>query len=79
MSQKHKFKIENTVYEWPNQFITGSEVRGVGAGIPESMDLYLKVSGQVGLLITNDEKINLDQPGIEKFYCQESSSEAGDN
>lgn len=79
MSKKHKFKIENTVYEWPNQFITGSDVRGVGAGIPESMDLYLKVRGQVGRLISNDEKIDLDQDGIEKFYCQESSSEAGGN
>lgn len=80
MSEKYKFKIENTVYEWPNQFITGSEVRGEGPGIPESMDLYLKIKGQVGRLISNDEKIDLDQKsGIEKFYCQESSSEAGGN
>ncbi|RJX18461.1 MAG: hypothetical protein C4575_10665 [Desulforudis sp.] len=79
MSKKYKFKIENTVYEWHNQFITGAEVRSVGAGIPESMDLYLKLTGKVGRLITNDEKIDLAQEGIEKFYCQESSSTAGCN
>ena len=79
MSKNRKFKIENTSYEWPNQYITGSEIRGVGPGIPESMDLFLKVSGNVGRLIANDEKIDLDQPGIEKFYSQESSSEAGGN
>jgi len=79
MSKKYKFKIENTSYEWQNQFITGSEVRGIGAGIPDSMDLYLKISGKVGRLVAKDEKIDLGQPGIEKFYCQESSSEAGSN
>ncbi|GAB6193927.1 multiubiquitin domain-containing protein [Desulfocastanea catecholica] len=77
MSKKYKFKIENINYEWPNQFITGSEVRGVGAGIPESMDLFIKVSGKSGKLVEKDEKIDLGQPGIEKFYTQESSSDAG--
>lgn len=79
MSEKYKFKIENVTYEWPNQFITGSEVRSLGAGIPESMDLFLKVSGKVGRLVANDERIDLGQHGIEKFYSQESSSEAGGN
>ena len=65
MSQKHKFKIENTVYEWPNQFITGNEVREVGAGIPESMDIFLKISGQVGRLVANDEK---NRPGPEAWH-----------
>lgn len=37
--EKFKFKIENDNYEWDNRFITGLEVRGVGPGIPDSMDL----------------------------------------
>lgn len=77
MKEKYKFKIENENYEWDNQSITGAEVRGVGPGIPESMDLYLKVTGEPGRLIANEDSIDLSKPGIEKFYAQDSSSEAG--
>ncbi|HEY0414155.1 MAG TPA: multiubiquitin domain-containing protein [Allosphingosinicella sp.] len=77
MKKEFKFKIENDTYKWPTQFITGKDVRGVGPGIPESMDLYLKVRGAPGRLIKNDDKVDLDESGIEKFYAQDASSEAG--
>lgn len=77
MSKKFKFKIENETYEWDEQYITGQQVRSVGPGIPESMDLYLKVRGKPGRLVANDERIDLGDPGIEKFYSQEANSEAG--
>lgn len=74
---KFKFKVENETYEWPTQTITGADVRGVGPGIPENMDLFLKVQGAAGRLIANDETVDLGDPGIEKFYAQDASSEAG--
>jgi len=77
MAKKYKFKIENTTYEWESQFITGQQVRAVGPGIPANMDLFLKVAGKPGRLIANDESVDLGQPGIEKFYSQQSSSTAG--
>jgi len=77
MSKKFKFKIENTVYEWDSQFITGEQVRNVGPGIPDNMDLYLKEAGKPGRLIANNESVDLGLPGIEKFYSQQSSSTAG--
>jgi hypothetical protein len=77
MQKKFKFKIENVMYEWDKQFIAGLEVRNVGPGIPESMDLFLKIKGKTGRLVASDEKIDLEEPGIEKFYSQESSSSAG--
>ncbi|MER9331464.1 multiubiquitin domain-containing protein [Mesorhizobium sp. M0488] len=77
--EKYKFKIENESYEWSNQFITGAEVRGLGPGIPDSMDLYMKVAGQPGRLVGADDPIDLRQRGIEKFYAQDASSEAGNH
>lgn len=74
---KYKFKIENENHEWDNQFITGAEVRAVPPGIPETMDLYVKIQGAPGKLVKNEESIDLGQPGIEKFYAQDASSEAG--
>lgn len=77
MAKKYKFKIEHETYEWDRQFITGAEVRAVGPGIPASMDLFMKVAGAAGELIENDRQIDLGQPGIEKFYAQDASSDAG--
>lgn len=77
MAQKFKFKIENETYEWDEQFITGAQVRAVGPGIPASMDLFLKVAGAPGEPIQDDQKVDLGQPGIEKFYSQDASSDAG--
>jgi Multiubiquitin len=77
MPKEYKFKIENTMYEWESKFITGQQVRSVGPGIPDNMDLYLKVQGKPGRLVKNDESVDLSTPGIEKFYSQESSSTAG--
>jgi hypothetical protein len=75
--KKYHFKIENDTYDWPNQIITGADVRGVGPGIPESMDLFVKRKGKPGVLVANTEQFDLDEPGIEKFYAQDASSEAG--
>ena len=77
MAQKYKFKIENETYEWESQFVTGEEIRSVGPGIPASMDLFMKVAGSPGALVANDQKIDLSEPGIEKFYSQDASSDAG--
>lgn len=75
--KEYKVKVENETYEWPNRYITGAQVRGLGPGIPESMDLFLKIQGHAGRLIQNDDIVDLEEPGIEKFYAQDSSSEAG--
>lgn len=75
--KKYHFKIENDSYDWPTQNITGANVRGVGPGIPESMDLFIKRKGKPGVLVANIDEFDLEEPGIEKFYAQDASSEAG--
>lgn len=77
MEKKRHFKIENENHEWPNQFISGSEVRAVPPGIPSNMDLFLKSQGKPGVLIRNEQQVDLDQPGIEKFYSQVADSSPG--
>jgi hypothetical protein len=77
MPKKFKFKIENTTYDWDSQFITGEQVRNVGPGIPDNMELYLKVTGKTGKLIEKNDSVDLMMHGIEKFYTQEGSSTAG--
>lgn len=77
MGQKFKFKIENEMHDWPTQFITGAEVRAIPPGIPASMDLFLKRPGKPGELVENDQQVDLDPSGIEKFYSQVADSTPG--
>ena len=78
MAHQFPFKIENETYHWPQPIITGRDVRGQGPGIPAEMDLYLKVKGQAGRLIGLDEEVDLSDAGLERFYAQNASSEAGE-
>ncbi|MEX0595489.1 MAG: hypothetical protein WD512_03235 [Candidatus Paceibacterota bacterium] len=71
------FKIENKAEKWPKQFITGTEVRAIPPGIPDNMDLFVKRRGEVGVLVKADDRIDLGEPGIEKFYSQAVGSKAG--
>ena len=41
------------------------------------MDLFIKRKNKPGALVANADQFDLDEPGIEKFYAQDSSSEAG--
>lgn len=75
--EKNKFKIENEVYEWENQFITGAEVRSIPPGIPSNMDLFIKRPSKPGELVGNEDKIDLEESGIEKFYSQVADSSPG--
>lgn len=74
---KFNFKIENETYDWPNQFITGAEVRGVPPGIPKNMDLFIKRRGAPGKLVADEDSFDLNEPGIEKFYSQVADSSPG--
>lgn len=43
------------------------------------MDLFLKRQGKAGQLVGNGDKVDLDEPGIEKFYSQVADSSPGIN
>lgn len=75
--KEFKFKIENEMHKWPTQFITGAEVRSVPPGIPSNMDLFVKRRGNPGVLVKNEDRFDLDDPGIEKFYSQVADSSPG--
>ena len=77
MKKKYHFKIENVPHEWEGQFITGAQVRAIPPGIPSNMDLFIKRQGKPGVLVDNNDSINLDEPGIEKFYSQLADSSPG--
>jgi hypothetical protein len=77
MSQKYKFKLGNETHDWPQAIITYEDLAAYPPGLPPGTDLYVKEKGQPGRLIKPGEQFDLSQPGIEKFYIDDSKSSAG--
>lgn len=66
----YKFKVHNVNYETRNRFITGREVlTTAGLVPPEHYKLDLKTQGNRYREIALDERVDLDEPGIEKFVA----------
>ena len=63
MSRKYPLKVENNPISGTNPLSLGRDVRGLGPGIPNEMDLYLKEKGKPGRLIGLDDKVDLTEPG----------------
>ena len=65
---KYKYKVRNQTFESSSRFITGREVlESAGLIPPSNFKLDLKLKGNVYREIRLEEKVDLAEPGIEKF------------
>jgi len=63
-----KFIVDGKLYDWPEQFITGKQIREL-AGIDANDKIFLdNKKPYVDNQIENDEKVDLARPSIERFY-----------
>ncbi len=70
-----KITINDNKYDWPNQYITGAEIRKV-AHIPETDEIYLAVKKPwEDELITNETRVNLARPEVEHFFSETKEKE----
>jgi hypothetical protein len=70
----HTLIVEGKEFEWPNQFISGAEVKKIG-GLPKESKLYLVVADPWDdELIEDDTKVNLARPEIEQFLTKKKLS-----
>ena len=64
-------KINGKEYEWPKQYITGSEI-AILAGIEKDDEIFLKIKDPwVDEAIMENTNVDLARPGIEHFYSKE--------
>lgn len=62
--------VNETSYKWEHQFITGAQVRELGK-IPKEDKLFLAIKRPwEDEPITEETKVDLARPGIEKFYSK---------
>jgi hypothetical protein len=63
--------INGKQYEWPQQYITGAEIRKLG-NIPPNEDVFLAIKKPwEDEPINDDTKVNLARPEIEHFYSKD--------
>lgn len=75
-TEKLVFTVNGKSYQWPEQFITGKQIREV-AGIDSNDLIYLdNEKPYKDNLIENDEEVDLARPCIEHFYTVEVGFEA---
>lgn len=67
-ARAYRFKVNEDVFEWPKPVITGREVLTLaGLTPPENYSLRLKTAGGKPRKIDLDDKVDLREPGVEKF------------
>ena len=60
--------VDQKPYDWSEQFITGTELKGL-ASVDMSYGVWLKVNGPgEDIPIGDDEQFDLSQPGREHFF-----------
>jgi len=64
-----KFFVDDKRFEWDKPKITGAQIREL-AHIDPNFQLFLEEPGpeKPDRLISNDQEVNLEEPGVEKFY-----------
>jgi hypothetical protein len=62
--------INGQRFEWPKQYITGAEIRGLGK-IPAEDEIFLSIKKPwEDELITDDGRVDLARPEIEHFFSK---------
>lgn len=70
--QSLKLTINKEVYEWPQQYILGAEIRKLGhIGSEELIYLAIKKPWE-DELIKDDTRVNLARPEIEHFFSKKT-------
>lgn len=70
--QPLKLTINKEVFEWPQQYILGAEIRKLGRIGPEEL-IYLAIKKPwEDELIKDDTRVNLARPEIEHFFSKKT-------
>ena len=76
--RKFNINVDRRPFSWPRQFITGTEIKGLVTA-PSEYGVWLVVPGPAeDKPIGDDEKVDLGQPGVERFITGPTKTTEGD-
>lgn len=78
MDQKTRYRIlvDQKPHDWPDQFITGREIKTL-AGVDQSYGVWMQLPGPNDPEIADDEKVDLGEPGRERFFTGKKTTTEG--
>ena len=69
--------VDQKRYEWSEDCITGAQIKGLAGVDLNTFDAWQDVPGPEDILVENDGKIDLTNPGIEKFFTGKKTTTEG--
>lgn len=78
MEDKRKYKliVDQKPHEWMEQFITGAQIKAL-AGVDQTYGVWLQVAGPNDPEVGDSERIDLSQPGVERFFTGKKTTTEG--
>jgi len=74
--KSYKLIIDQKPHEWAEQFITGAQIKGL-AGVDPSYGVWQQVPGPNDPEIGDQQKVDLSQPGTERFFTGKKTTTEG--
>jgi hypothetical protein len=74
--QKYKIFIDQKPHEWPEQFITGLQIKKL-AGVDQSYGVWQQLPGPDDPEIGDNQKVDVSRPGTEHFFTGKKTTTEG--
>ena len=72
-----KIIVDQKPHEWPERFITGLEIKNLAGVDPQTYDAWQDVKGPEDELIADCDKVDLSEPGRERFFTGKKTTTEG--
>jgi hypothetical protein len=68
--------IDQKPYTWADRYITGTQIKAL-ASVDQAFGVWLEAPGPEDPPVGNDEPIDLDKPGVERFFTGKKQTTEG--
>lgn len=69
--------VDQKPHNWPEQFITGLEIKNLAGVDPSTYDAWQDVPGPEDILLGNNDRADLSEPGTERFFTGKKTTTEG--
>lgn len=73
----YKIIVDRKPHDWPEPFITGTEIKRLAGVDPATYDAWQDVPGPEDVLIADDKKVDLRRPEVERFFTGKKTTTEG--
>jgi len=72
-----KIIVDQKHHEWPEEFISGLQIKKLAGVDPATYDAWQDVHGPEDILLNDNDKADLRKPGVEKFFTGKKTTTEG--